>query len=125
MRWWYPPVTLPVPLPLSFVYHGVGATETVAKSSGLQDAPGAAASGIFVYPQGIPFQTYGVGWDDTCAGYDMVFLDRMVAALEARYCIDTKRIFVAGFSWGRGPRDRARLLPRQPDSRSGRRFLHR
>jgi poly(3-hydroxybutyrate) depolymerase len=77
-----------------------GATSRPPKSFGLQGAPGAAASAIFVFPRGIPYQTYGVGWDDSCGGYDVVFFDHMLAALVADYCIDTARVFVAGFSWG-------------------------
>ena len=89
-----------VALALTFAYHGAGGTSAYAKLYGLQDAPGAAAASIFVYPQGVPYQTYGVGWDDSCTGHDIPFFDNMVASLEATYCIDPKRVFVAGFSWG-------------------------
>ncbi len=88
------------PLALSIVYHGAGNTSAGAKAFGLQNAPGASDAGIFLFPQGIAFQTYGVGWDDTCNGYDMPFFDAMVAYVEAHYCIDESRLFVAGFSWG-------------------------
>ena len=36
-----------------------------------------------VDPQGIGYQTFGVGWDDSCSGYDVAFFDTMTAALEA------------------------------------------
>lgn len=88
------------PLAVTFVFHGAGGTSGGAKGFGLQDAPGAASSSIFVFPQGIPFQSYGVGWNDACSGYDMVFFDRMLAAVEAAYCVDPARVYVAGFSWG-------------------------
>ena len=88
------------PLALAFLYHGAGGTEASAVAFGLQRAPGAASSAIFVFPQGIPYQTYGVGWDDRCAGYDMVFFDKMLSELTASYCIDPKRVFAGGFSWG-------------------------
>ena len=87
-------------LALAFVYHGAGATSATAKGFGLQDAPGAANAGIFVFPQGIAYENYGVGWDDLCGGYDMVFFDHMLASLESAYCIDESRVYVAGFSWG-------------------------
>jgi polyhydroxybutyrate depolymerase len=66
----------------------------------LQNAPAAANAAIFVFPQGIPYQNYGVGWNDLCGGYDMVFFDHMLAALESTYCVDPTRVFAAGFSWG-------------------------
>ena len=88
------------PLALTFVYHGAGGVAADAKGYGVQAAPGAAAASIFVFPQGVSYQKYGVGWDDTCGGYDMPFFDNMVAALEATYCIDPGRVYAAGFSWG-------------------------
>jgi poly(3-hydroxybutyrate) depolymerase len=98
-------VVVPSPLPtgtlaLTFVFHGAGATEADAKKFGLQTAPGAATASIFVFPQGIPYLGDGVGWNDSCGGYDMPFFDKMLASLEAGYCIDEDRVFVAGFSWG-------------------------
>jgi poly(3-hydroxybutyrate) depolymerase len=93
----YDPAT---PLGVAFVYHGAGGSADGAASFGLQSAPDAAASAIFVFPQGIAFQSYGVGWDDTCSGYDMVFFDNMLAYLESHYCVDPSRVFAAGFSWG-------------------------
>ena len=88
------------PLQLTFVFHGAGGDESVAKSFGLQDAPGAAAATIFVFPQGVSYRGGGIGWEDSCASYDMIFFDRMLAALEASYCLDASRVFIAGFSWG-------------------------
>lgn len=89
-----------LPLALAFVYHGAGGDEAQAIGFGLQNAPGAASAAIFVFPQGIDYQNDGVGWDDLCGGYDMVFFDHMLAALERSYCIDEARVDVAGFSWG-------------------------
>ncbi len=120
------------PLPLTFVYHGVGGTSSGATSFGLQDAPGAAAAGIFVFPQGVDFTEngtdFGIGWNEHCDGYDMPFFDAMVQALSTTYCVDLPSIFVAGFSWGgdfannlgccRG--DRVRAVA--PDLRCGRRL---
>jgi len=88
------------PLALSFVYHGAGGTPETAKAFGLQDAAGAKDASIFVFPQGIAFQNNGVGWDDSCGGYDVVLFDEMLRAIQATYCVDPKRVFVAGFSWG-------------------------
>lgn len=88
------------PIALTFVYHGAGATEKDAEGFGLQDVPAAADASAFVFPRSIPFQSYGVGWDDRCGGYDMAFFDRMLAEVESLYCIDARRVFAAGFSWG-------------------------
>ena len=59
---------------------------------------------VFVFPQGIDFTEngldYGVGWNEHCGGYDMPFFDAMLEHLSAAYCIDLRRIFAAGFSWG-------------------------
>jgi poly(3-hydroxybutyrate) depolymerase len=85
---------------LTAVFHGAGGTSAEADAWGLHDAAGAGTSSIFVYPQGIKFQNYGVGWDDTSKGYDIPFFDNMVKAVEAGWCVNTKRVFAAGFSWG-------------------------
>jgi len=88
------------PLALTFFFHGRGGSEEDAKAVGLQNVSGATNTSIFAFPQGVNYGSHGVGWDDTCAGYDMVLFDHMVSAIEGAYCIDTKRVFVAGFSWG-------------------------
>ena len=85
---------------LIFVFHGAGGSASGSLALGLQNVPGAAESGIFVFPQGIPFENQGVGWDDTNKGYDMPFFDNMLREVEASYCIDSGEVFAAGFSWG-------------------------
>ena len=94
------PYTDTTPRSLSSVYHGAGGNPAQAKSFRLQNATGAAAAGIFVFPQGIAYESYGVGWDDTCGGYDMPLFDNMLKAIEADYCVDESKVFAAGFSWG-------------------------
>lgn len=85
---------------LTFVFHGAAANEWQSYSWGLQNVAGAAESGIFVFPNGMPYQNYGIGWDDTNKGYDMPFFDNMVKKIETNYCVNTARVFAAGFSWG-------------------------
>ena len=85
---------------LIFVFHGWGGTAEGMRATGLQNAPGAAANAIFVFPQGIQIGKDGVGWDDSANGHDLPFFDNMVAAVESSYCIDQDEIFAAGFSWG-------------------------
>jgi polyhydroxybutyrate depolymerase len=94
------PYSNTTPLALTFAFHGAGGTTKNSEAFAIQNGPGAASAAIFVFPQGIPFESYGVGWDDTCGGYDMPFFDHMLDALESSYCIDEARIFAAGFSWG-------------------------
>lgn len=88
------------PLAVTFAFHGAGGNPSGARSFGLQGVPAAAAASIFVFPQGIDYLNYGIGWNDTCGGYDMVLFDHMLAEVEAAYCIDPARVYVAGFSWG-------------------------
>ena len=95
-----PSYTPSTPLALTFVYHEAGGTSASAKALGLQNAPGAGAASIFVYPQGVPYLNAGVGWNDSCTGYDMPFFDNMLAAVTASYCVDEQRVFAGGFSWG-------------------------
>lgn len=88
------------PYPLIFVFHGAGGNARMSHSWGLQDAAGASSGGIFVFPDGIAYKNLGVGWDDSTDGYDLPFFDHMKKEIEAQYCIDAARVFVAGFSWG-------------------------
>ena len=88
------------PLAVTFVFHGLNGKAADAPAYGIQDGTGAAEASLFVFPQGVTFENDGVGWDDTCGGYDMVFFDRMLADIEAQYSVDGSKVFVAGFSWG-------------------------
>jgi poly(3-hydroxybutyrate) depolymerase len=85
---------------LTFVFHGAGANSSQSYSWGLQNVTGASEAGIFVFPDGVAFQNYGVGWDDRTHGYDMPFFDNMVKKIETSYCVNSARVFAAGFSWG-------------------------
>jgi poly(3-hydroxybutyrate) depolymerase len=85
---------------LTFVFHGAGGNSAQSYSWGLQNVSGASEASIFVFPDGIAFKTYGVGWDDRTHGYDLPFFDNMVKNIETSYCINSARVFAAGFSWG-------------------------
>jgi poly(3-hydroxybutyrate) depolymerase len=95
-----------VPLPIVMVFHGLGGTPQGAMAFGIQNAPGASDSAIFVFPQGSVYtgttaEVYGqVGWYDHCGSVDMTFVKNILASTEANYCVDQKRVFAAGFSWG-------------------------
>jgi poly(3-hydroxybutyrate) depolymerase len=86
--------------PLIFVFHGAGGSAKESMSWGLQNATNAGATGIFVFPNGIPYRNYGVGWDDSSNGYDLPLFDAMLKDVGSAYCVDLSRVFVAGFSWG-------------------------
>jgi poly(3-hydroxybutyrate) depolymerase len=89
---------------LVFGYHWNGGT--------MQDVDGGGSSGaawsyyglreqagdstVFVAPQGI-----GNGWQNA-GGQDLTFTDDMLALIQDDLCIDTRRIFALGFSYGGG-----------------------
>ena len=85
---------------LAIVLHGSGGTSEASMSWGLQNAPGAAESAVFLFPQGVAYHNSPAGWDDTPSGYDMPFLDAMIDSVEEAFCINRDEVFVAGFSWG-------------------------
>jgi poly(3-hydroxybutyrate) depolymerase len=85
---------------LVLVFHGSGATSEASLSWGLQNAPGAAESAVFLFPQGVAFHNSPAGWDDSDRGYDTGFFDTMVSEVESAYCINRDEVFVTGFSWG-------------------------
>jgi poly(3-hydroxybutyrate) depolymerase len=87
-----------VPYPLTFVYHGLNGNTEVAKSYGIQNASGASANGIFVFPMSA--DPSGNTWNDTCAGKDVRFFDNILSLVQGSYCINRSRVYVAGFSWG-------------------------
>ena len=86
--------------PLIFVFHGAGGNASQAYSWGLQNVSGASEDAIFIYPDGIQYKNYGVGWDDSKTGYDLPFFDNMVKNTEGAYCVNPQHVFAAGFSWG-------------------------
>nr|MCW1892540.1 hypothetical protein [Candidatus Uhrbacteria bacterium] len=89
-----------IPRSLLFGFHGAGGTYDTPRYYGFLEVPDAVADTIYIFPQGVPYRDYGVGWNDACDGYDMVFFDNMLAKIESLYCIDTKRVYAVGFSWG-------------------------
>jgi len=89
------------PLAVTFVWHGGDESKYSAEGYGVQTGTGAADASIFVFPVGILYQPTGeLGWDVSCGGYDMPFFDHMLAEIEAQYCVDPRRVFSAGFSFG-------------------------
>jgi len=80
--------------PLVFVFHGAGGTgESMHGWFTLEQA--AAGAALFVYPDGL-----GGIWDLGNNGPDAKLFDQLVASLGEGWCLDTKAIFAAGFSYG-------------------------
>jgi len=97
--------------PVVFIFHEAGGTSAGAEAWGITTASGAAANAIFVVPQGIAYQTFGVGWDGAATttaaknaygstARDVKWFDSLLAWVQSHYCTDTNRVFAAGFSWG-------------------------
>lgn len=92
-----------VPAPLVFDFHGFASdgAEQMARSE--LRATAAANGFVLVTPDG-----FGGGWNaEVCCGEtvglgvdDVQFVRDMVAAVEADYCIDRRRIYAAGYSNG-------------------------
>jgi len=56
---------------------------------------------IYIYPDGLPpADNPSKAWDLTATGMDMPFFDAMLAKMSADYCVDPKRVLVAGQSYG-------------------------
>lgn len=83
--------------PLVYVLHGHGGSGAQARRAlDLESAAGGEA--LFVYPDG----AHG-GWDlDSAASKnaDVALFDATLAIAQSRYCVDLRRVFVAGFSNG-------------------------
>ena len=82
------------PYPVIFRWHGSGGDGT---SGGLEIEAASQEKAIIASPSGLNGQ-----WDLSASGVDVQLFDVLLAALEARYCIDTHRVFSYGFSAGAG-----------------------
>jgi len=91
-----PPAPAGVSRPLVFVLHGHGGDGArIRRAFGLEAAAGDKA--LFVYPDAIQ------GWDldtEASTNRDVAFFDDILARTAIAHCVDTRRVFVAGFSNG-------------------------
>jgi len=79
----------------------MGGTGTMSRQYfGIESASNNGA--IFVYPDGLPSGggDGGTGWDLSATGIDIAFFDALLAYVSDNYCIDRKRIFSSGHSFG-------------------------
>ena len=85
------------PLPLVFVLHGSGGSAQSARTqTDLEKVAGGRA--IFVYPDGL-----SGGWDldtETSQNRDVGLFDAILLTAHNALCIDSRRVFVTGFSNG-------------------------
>jgi polyhydroxybutyrate depolymerase len=94
------------PLALVVVFHERASSGAQIK----KDLPIEAKAGekaIFVYPDGQPqvIANNDTGWDlqsaaDGKEGNDVLLVDALVSSISDGYCVDTKRVFAAGFGYG-------------------------
>jgi poly(3-hydroxybutyrate) depolymerase len=88
------------PLPLVLAWHGLGGSGTLARRYFGIEARSAGGA-ILVYPDGLPQGTDNqTGWDLAATGIDVAFFDALVAETSKAYCVDSKRIFNTGHSFG-------------------------
>jgi len=86
------------PLALVFAYHGLGANGADMRSYlDLERVAGGKA--LFVYPDGLPAEG-GTGWELGATGRDVAMFDAVKVELDAAYCVDDRRVFGVGFSYG-------------------------
>lgn len=91
-------------VPLVFGWHDLGGDGALVRGSfGLENAAArAAGDGVFVYPDGDPLATLSNrrGWDVAATSSDLAFFDAIFAAVQAEYCVDSRRIFSTGLGLG-------------------------
>jgi polyhydroxybutyrate depolymerase len=85
------------PLPLVFVLHGGGGSAADVRAQMDLEAP-ARGQALFVYPQAI-----NGNWDldaEAAKNPDVALFDTLLFTVANTYCVDTRRVFVTGFSNG-------------------------
>lgn len=83
------------PTRLVFVFHGLGGNgDQIRAYLGLEAQVGADA--VLVYPDGLVRLQGRTGWSEE----DLPFFDAMVADVSSSVCVDQKRVFSTGHSFG-------------------------
>jgi polyhydroxybutyrate depolymerase len=86
-------------LALVLAFHGDGGSgKNIRLGFGTGIEQAAAGAAVFAYPDGRN-ETWQLD-DPAGLAADVAFVDAIVAELEAKYCVDAKRVFLTGFSSG-------------------------
>jgi polyhydroxybutyrate depolymerase len=87
--------------PLVFAWHGLGGSGMLARSYfGVEQASQGGA--VFVYPDALPQPSFAnrTGWNLAAESEDVHFFDALLAELSATLCVDGRRVFSVGHSFG-------------------------
>jgi polyhydroxybutyrate depolymerase len=87
------------PYPLVFGFHGSGGDREQLRRYMDVETPANGAA-IFVYPGGLATSSGSTGWNLTSTSEDLVFVDALLEKYSAELCVDKKRIFATGHSFG-------------------------
>jgi polyhydroxybutyrate depolymerase len=87
------------PYPLVFAWHGLGGNGAQSRQY-FRIESASKGGGIFVYPDGLPNDEGKNGWDLSPDGIDVALFDALIEKVSAAYCVDSKRIFSTGHSFG-------------------------
>jgi polyhydroxybutyrate depolymerase len=94
------------PTPVVLEFHGAGRRASAAgylRGSPL-DRIADRAGFIDVFPQGLPYSNGNLGWNAYSPLLypvaELPFLERLIARVEAMFCVDARRIYASGISNG-------------------------
>jgi polyhydroxybutyrate depolymerase len=89
------------PLPVVFGFHGAGGNSLQPVGWGLNVAAynGSGQRALFIYPNAL-VRGGRTGWAMGEDEEDVQLFDAMLEWAEAEFCVNPKRIFLVGFSWG-------------------------
>jgi polyhydroxybutyrate depolymerase len=94
------------PTPLVLEFHGAGPEASAAgylRGSSL-DRLADRAGFLDVFPQGLRYSNGNLGWNAYAPVHypvaELPFVERLIARVEAMFCVDTRRIYASGISNG-------------------------